>query len=42
MAEPTCINLAERFGQRYRIGYEEQAADWPVAERPWLARILCR
>ena len=42
MAEPTCIALAERFGQRYRIVYEEQWAEWPAAERPWLARIACK
>lgn len=40
----TCINLAERkrFSHRYRIGHEEQAAEWPPADRHWLARILCR
>ncbi len=42
MSEPSCIDLAERFGRRYRIGYEAQAADWPPADRPWLARIACR
>ena len=42
MEEPTCINLAERYGHRYRIVYEEQVAEWPVAERSWLARIACR
>lgn len=42
MTEPTCVNLAERFGHRFRIVYEEQVAEWPVADRPWLARIACR
>jgi hypothetical protein len=41
----TCINLAERFGHRYRIGWEASGAtkrDWPRAERPWLMRLRCR
>ena len=42
MTEPTCINLAEQYGNRYRIAYEEQWAEWPAAERPWLARIACK
>ncbi len=42
MSEPSCIDLAERFGRRYRIRYEEQATEWPPADRPWLARIACR
>ncbi len=42
MSEPSCIDLAERYGRRYRIRHEEQAAEWPPADRPWLARIACR
>ena len=38
----SCINLSERFGHRFRITFEEQVAEWPVAERPWLARIACK
>lgn len=41
MAE-SCLDLAAEFGGRFRIVYEEQASDWPVSERPWLARIRCR
>jgi len=42
ITESACIDLAERFGRRYRIASEEQAADWPLAERVWLAQIRCR
>jgi hypothetical protein len=42
MMNETCINLAARFGSQYRIAFEEQGAEWPVADRPWLARIVCR
>lgn len=38
----TCLDLAADYGHRYRITYEPQAAEWPPAERPWLARIACR
>ncbi|MBX3027662.1 hypothetical protein KF840_22415 [bacterium] len=38
----TCIDLSARYSRRYRIVFEPQAADWPVADRPWLARIACR
>ena len=41
MTKVICIDLAERFGRKYRIGYEEQVDQWPVADRPWLARIRC-
>lgn len=37
-----CIDLAERFGQTFKIISEEQAGEWPVAERPWLARMACQ
>jgi hypothetical protein len=42
MSEPTCI---ERFGKRYRIGWEAGGAtkgQWPEAERPWLMELRCR
>jgi hypothetical protein len=38
----TCLDLAACYGHRYRIVYEEQVAEWPAAERLWLARIACR
>ena len=37
----TCLDLAALYGHRFRIVYEEQAGEWPVADRPWLARIAC-
>jgi len=43
--EPICISLAERFGQRYRIGWEADGATkglWPREEWPWLMEIVCR
>ena len=30
---PTCINLRERFGQQYRIGFDEAAGKCSV---PWM------
>ncbi len=45
MAEPTCINLAERFGRRWRIGWEANGAtkaQWPKEDWPWLMEIPCR
>jgi hypothetical protein len=37
-----CVDLATRFGDRYRLIHEEQVSEWPPAHRPWLARIVCR
>ena len=37
-----CIDLAARFGGRHPVTHEEQAAEWPPSDRPWLARIACR
>ena len=43
---PTCINLKERFGQQYRVTYEESYyADRGVGARatdPWLMIVPCR
>ena len=44
-SEPTCINLQERFGRRYRVGWEANGAtryQWPEAERAWLMELRCR
>ena len=41
----SCINLQERFGQRYRIGWEADGTtrgQWPEADRPWLREIRCK
>jgi len=41
----TCINLQERFGRRYRIGWEADGAtkaQTPREEWPWLMELLCR
>jgi hypothetical protein len=41
-----CINLRERFGDRYRVGYEEsyyaQYGEHARVDDPWLRIILCR
>jgi hypothetical protein len=45
MSEPTCINLEERFGRRYRVSFEADGAtryQWPETERPWLMEIRGR
>jgi hypothetical protein len=43
---PTCINLKERFGRRYRVTYEESyRADRGAGARaadPWLMIVPCR
>ena|SRR5216683_6429592 len=36
---PTCINLRERFGQRYRIGFDEAAEN---KNDPWMMTIPFR
>jgi hypothetical protein len=36
---PTCINLRERFGEKYRIGFEEAAEN---RNDPWMMTIPCR
>jgi len=41
----TCVDLAARFGARYRLGWEADGAtraDWPRDEWPWLRRVNCR
>jgi len=41
----TCIDLQQRFGRRYRIGWEAGGAtrfQWPEAERLWLMELRCR
>lgn len=45
MSEPSCINLAERFGRRYRVSWEADGAtkpQWPREDWPWLMEIRCR
>ncbi|MGD0950039.1 MAG: hypothetical protein ABSA52_21760 [Candidatus Binatia bacterium] len=45
MSEPSCINLQERFGKRYRVSWEAGGAtryQWPEADRPWLMEIRGR
>jgi hypothetical protein len=40
----TCVNLQERFGQRYRVGWEADGstrAQWPREEWPWLMELRC-
>ena len=37
-----CVDLVERFGARYRIGYEPQKREWPRIDWPWIARVRCR
>jgi hypothetical protein len=43
---PTCINLKERFGRRYRVSYEEsyhaERGDGARAADPWLMIVPCR
>ncbi|MFN8626030.1 MAG: hypothetical protein U0587_08630 [Candidatus Binatia bacterium] len=44
MGEP-CINLAERFGHLYRIGWEADGktkSQWAREDWPWLMEIRCR
>jgi hypothetical protein len=44
MSEPTCINLEERFGRRYRIAWEAGGKTkplWPREEWPWLMELRC-
>ncbi|HMF17667.1 MAG TPA: hypothetical protein VKE98_10705, partial [Gemmataceae bacterium] len=38
----TCINLWERFGDRYRITFEEVATVRGRKGDPWLMQISCR
>jgi hypothetical protein len=41
----TCVNLEERFGRRYRIGWEANGAtkhQWPKEEWPWLMELRCQ
>ncbi len=43
--EPMCVNLQERFGGRYRIGWEANGAtknQWPKEDWVWLMEIRCR
>ena len=41
MSGPTCINLAERFADRYRISHDEAAGTWKERQDPWMQTILC-
>ena len=36
---PACINLRERFGQQYRIGFDEAAEN---RNDPWTMNFPCR
>ena len=36
---PTCIDLRERFGQKYRIGFDEAVE---TKNDPWMMTIHCR
>jgi hypothetical protein len=38
---PTCINLRERFGDRYRIGHDPAAETWGERDDPWMMTIPC-
>jgi len=42
---PTCVNLKERFGRRYKVTYEEsyyaERPEFRAAEAPWLMIIPC-
>lgn len=43
--EPTCVNLQERFGRRYRVRWEADGrtkTKWRKEEWPWLMEIRCR
>lgn len=40
----SCINLQERFGDRYRVGWEADGvtkALWPRKDWPWLMELQC-
>jgi hypothetical protein len=41
MSEPTCINLAQMFSDRYRIGHDEAAITWGERRDPWMMTIPC-
>jgi hypothetical protein len=45
MTKPTCINLKERFGNKYRVTHEEICAaerpEYRAAEEVWLQIIPC-
>jgi len=42
---PTCINLRERFGKRFKVRFEEsyyaERLEFRAAEAPWLMLIPC-
>ncbi len=43
--EPTCINLKERFGDRFKVEYEESyfaERSKRTVEDPWLMILLCQ
>jgi hypothetical protein len=37
----TCINLRERFGDRFRIGHDPAAVTWGEKADPWMMTIPC-
>ena len=43
---PECVNLKERYGDRYRVEYEEsyyaERGDGARSDDPWLMVILCQ
>ena len=43
--EPSCIDLRERFGKRYRVRFEADGAtknQWPQSDWPWILEIRCK
>jgi hypothetical protein len=41
-ASPTCLNLSELFGDRFRIGHDPVAETWKEKQDPWMMTILCQ
>ncbi len=37
----TCINLRERFGDRYKIGHDEAAVTYAEQRDPWMQTLPC-
>lgn len=38
---PACINLADTFGDRFRITHDESAVTWGDRRDPWMMQIPC-
>jgi hypothetical protein len=41
MPEPTCLNLRELYGGRYKITYDPAAVTWGEKRDPWMHQIPC-